>query len=254
MKKITTLLTIGLLATTFSTSSHANEGAELRHVDWPFKGAFGTVDRQAAQRGFQVYKEVCSACHSLKRIAFRNLEDLGFPEGEAKAIAADYNVTDGPNDSGEMFERPARLSDHIPGPYANDKAARASNGGALPPDLSLITKARFQGPDYVYSILTGFKEPPKDFHMSEGMHFNPYFPGEQIAMPPPLTDGRVTYGDGTTATVDQMAKDVVVFLQWAAEPEMEQRKAMGLKVFLYLFVFTGLFIFAKKKVWQDVDK
>ncbi|NDF11343.1 MAG: cytochrome c1 [Proteobacteria bacterium] len=224
-----------------------------KEVKWAFQGATGTVDRQAAQRGYQVYKEVCSSCHSLKRVAYRNLTELGFSEGEAKTLAAGASVQDGPNDHGEMFERPGRLSDHFVGPYANDQAARAANGGALPPDLSLIVKAREDGPNYIYSILTGFEPAPADFKLGPNMHYNPYFPGMQIAMPAPLSEGQVTYADGTKATVEQMSHDVVTFLQWAAEPEMEERKSMGIKVFIYLGIFTVLFYLAKKRVWKDVE-
>jgi ubiquinol-cytochrome c reductase cytochrome b/c1 subunit len=226
---------------------------ENRKVAWSFDGIYGKVDRQSAQRGLQVYKEVCSSCHSLKRVAFRSLEELGLSPEEVKAFASAYNVKDGPNDDGEMFERPARPSDHFPSPFANEKAARASNGGALPPDLSLIVKARPDGANYIYSLLTGFGyEVPHDVVMSEGMNYNPYFPGAQIAMAAPLSDGQVTYVDGTTASVDQMSRDVVNFLQWAAEPEMEKRHRMGLKVLIYMGLFTFFFILAKRRVWRDV--
>jgi ubiquinol-cytochrome c reductase cytochrome c1 subunit len=230
----------------------ASEAEHPKKVDWSFDGVFGTVDRQAAQRGFQVYKEVCASCHALKRNSYRDLAALGFSEAEVKAIAAEATIKDGPNDAGEMFDRPGRISDKFAAPFANDNAARASNNGALPPDLSLIIKSRHEGPDYVYSLLTGYETPPADVKMGEGMNYNPYFPGHQIAMPAPLSDGRITYQDGTVASLDQMAKDVVNFLQWAAEPEMEQRKHMGIKVFAYLFVFTGLFYLAKKRIWKNV--
>lgn len=234
--------------------SHASEAQSPKQMPWHFNGVFGTFDRQSVQRGFQIYKEVCSACHSLNHIAYRNLEEIGFNEAEIKAIAAEKNVLDGPNDEGEMFERPGRPSDYFVPPFANEKAARAANNGAYPPDLSLMSKARFDGPNYIYSLLTGYQEAPADTAMNEGMHYNPYFPGEQIAMAPPLAEGAVQYADGTVATVDQMAQDVVNFLQWAAEPEMEQRKRMGIKVILYLAVFTVLFWFAKKRIWSRLKK
>ena len=211
---------------------------------------FGRVDKQSAQRGFQVYKEVCSACHGLSRIAFRNLTDIGFSEAEAKALAASYQVKDGPNDEGEMFERAGKLSDYFPSPYANEQAARAAQNGAYPPDLSLIVKARQGGGNYVYSLLTGYEPAPADAHMSAGMHYNPYFPGGQIAMPAPLSDGQISYEDGTQASVDQMARDVVNFLQWAAEPEMEARKRMGIKALIFLAVFTALKYLAKSNLWR----
>lgn len=242
----------------FSPATWANEeGHPLKHVQWSFNGPFGTVDRASAQRGFQVYKEVCSACHSMRLLSYRNLSQIGFSQDEIKAIAANYNVTDGPNDDGDMFERPARPSDHFYKPFANDKAARASNNGALPPDLSLIVKARPHGPDYVYSILTGYEpedEIPADVKMGVGMNYNPYYPGKQIAMPQPVRGGEVEYMDGTVATQDQMARDVVNFLQWAAEPEMEHRKEMGIKVLLYMAIFTVFFYIAKNRIWGKLKK
>ncbi|MBN8532273.1 MAG: cytochrome c1 [Alphaproteobacteria bacterium] len=225
----------------------------LKHIDWTFDGMFGTVDRQSAQRGLQVYKEVCAACHSLNHVAYRSLQDLGFSEAEVKAFAAQKEVTDGPNDAGEMFQRPARPSDHFVSPYPNEKAARAANGGAYPPDLSLIVKARPDGANYLYSLLTGYTSPPADVKIQDGLNYNPYFPGGQVAMPAPLSDGQVSYVDGTTASVDQMSRDVVNFLQWAAEPEMEARKRMGLKALLFLGIFTVLAYIAKRRVWAKVE-
>jgi len=230
----------------------ASDAKDPKQMIWPFDGALGTVDRQAAQRGYQVYKEVCASCHSMDLKSFRNLEEIGFSEAEVKAIAASYMVTDGPDSSGDMFERPGRPSDRFVAPFANDNAARASNGGALPPDLSLMVKARPDGANYLYSLLTGYQEPPEDFKLSPGMSYNPYFPGMQIAMAPPLVEDSVEYMDGTNASVDQMARDVTIFLQWAAEPEMEARKSMGIKVLTYLFIFTVLFYFAKKRIWKKL--
>ncbi|MCC7260755.1 MAG: cytochrome c1 [Alphaproteobacteria bacterium] len=235
-----------------SGTAFAAEAEHPKQLHWPFDGMTGTVDRQAAQRGFQVYKEVCASCHSLHRVAYRQLADIGFSEEEIKAIAAEANVADGPNDAGEMFERPARPSDRFAAPFANQEAARASNNGAYPPDLDLIIKSRHDGANYVYSLLTGYGEAPHDVTLAEGMNYNPYFPGHQIAMPAPLTDDRVTYQDGTAATIDQMARDVVVFMQWAAEPEMEHRKAMGLKVLGFLLVMSVFLYIAKGIVWRDV--
>lgn len=230
----------------------ASDQKPPRQVPWSFDGPLGEVDKPSAQRGLQVYKEVCSACHSLKRVAFRNLADIGFSEAEVKALAATYSVKDGPNDEGEMFERPGKPSDLFPSPYANEQAARAAQNGAYPPDLSLIVKARPDGANYVYSLLTGYGTPPSDVHMNTGMHYNPYFPGAQIAMAAPLSDGAVEYGDGTKASVDQMARDVTAFLQWAAEPEMEGRKQMGIKVLLFLAVFSVFAYMAKRNIWRKV--
>jgi ubiquinol-cytochrome c reductase cytochrome c1 subunit len=229
------------------------EAPEPPHQQWPFEGVFGTYDTAASQRGFQVYKEVCSTCHAVKHLAFRNLEEIGYTEDQVKGIAAQYQVTDGPNDEGQMFQRPARPSDPIPGPFPNDQAARAANNGALPPDLSLITKAREGGPDYVYAILTGFKDPPAGFKLNEGMYYNQYFAGHQIKMPPPLTQtDQVKYADGTQATVPQMSHDVVSFLSWAAEPNLNDRHRIGFKVILFLIVATGVFYAAKRKIWSRI--
>jgi ubiquinol-cytochrome c reductase cytochrome c1 subunit len=231
----------------------AGENPSLPHQEWSFDGIFGTYDRASAQRGFQVYKEVCSACHPVKHLYFRDLADLGYSEDEVKAIASTYQVTNElPNDQGEMFQRPARPSDPIPGPFPNDQAARVANNGALPPDLSMIVKAREGGPDYVYGILIGYKDPPAGFNLLQGMQYDEYFPGHQIAMPPPLSDGAVTFADGTSATVPQMAHDVVTFLTWAAEPNLEPRHRTGFKVMLFLVVAAGVFYATKRKIWATV--
>lgn len=253
MKKILILFSLVLVASGVVIAS--TENLHPKKIKWKFDGMFGTFDRTSIQRGFQVYKEVCSACHSLHLVAFRNLKDIGFSEAEAKEIAKNYSISDGPNDSGEMFERPGILSDRFSGPYANEKAARASNNGAFPPDLSLIVRAREDGANYIYSLLTGFNQPlPKDMVLGDNMHYNPYFPGMQIAMSPPLSEGIVTYTDGTKATIDQMSRDVVNFLQWTADPKMEKRKSMGIKALLFLSIFTALFYVAKKRTWSSVYK
>jgi len=230
----------------------AGEAVPLKHVDWHHGGVFGTFDRAEVQRGLQVYKEVCASCHGLKYVAFRALESVGLSEAQVKAFAAGYTVQDGPNDSGDMFERPGRASDKFPSPFPNEKAARAANGGAYPPDLSLLIKARAGAENYMYSLLTGYKPAPAGFQLGQGMNYNEFFPGHQIAMPQPLNDGQVTYADGTNASVDQMAKDVTAFLAWAAEPNLEDRKRLGIKVILFLIVLSGLFYAAKRKVWADV--
>lgn len=331
----------------------ASTGAkEPEQINWAFDGVLGKMDKPSVQRGLQVYKEVCAACHGLKRVAFRSLENIGLSEAEAKAFAAEYTVTDGPNDDGEMFDRPGRPSDKFPSPYANDKAARAMQNGALPPDLSLIIKARPDGANYVHALLNGYSEAPaysceevlegkcvKFKHLSEvdakvaevtaeqakeadaskdkkdakkdtadtakdasageeaatetaatteqtvgqlfrcsdiqhsesvdakgkktsvetcvemgkTMHYNPYFPGKQIAMPAPLSDDQVTYQDDTKATREQMSRDVVNFLQWAAEPEMEARKRLGIKVIIFLAAMTAFFWFTKKRIWSNLE-
>ncbi len=220
--------------------------------DWSFQGLFGTYDRGALQRGLQNYKEICASCHSLRLVAYRNLAAIGLKEDQIKAIAAEFEVTDGPNEEGEMYTRAALPADRFASPFPNDNAARAANNGALPPDLSLMTKARKGGADYLYGLLTGYEEEaPAGIEVMEGMNYNLYFPGNQIAMAPPLADDAVEYADGTKATVAQMAEDVTTFLAWAAEPELEERKRLGVKVILFLIVLTGMFYAIKRQVWKD---
>jgi ubiquinol-cytochrome c reductase cytochrome c1 subunit len=254
------MLKHGLAATALSAmlivpaiARAADESPRLPRQEWSFDGVFGTYDRASAQRGFQVYKEVCSACHQVKHLYFRDLVDLGYSEDEVKAIASTYQVTNElPNDEGQIYQRPGRPSDPIPGPFPNDQAARAANNGALPPDLSMIVKARDGGPDYVYGLLNGYKDPPAGFNLLQGMYYDEYFPGHQIAMPPPLSDNAVTFADGTPATVPRMAHDVVTFLNWAAEPNLEDRHRTGFKVILFLLVAAGVFYAAKRKIWAPV--
>jgi len=233
-------------------AQHAHEQAELPKQHWPHKGIFGTYDKAALQRGFQVYKEVCSACHAMKFLSYRNLEDLGYTPDQVKAVAAQDAVTDGPNDDGEMFERPALPSDHFKPPFKNDKAARAANNGALPPDMSLLVKAREGGEDYIFGVLTGFEDAPAGLEMQPGMNYNKYFPGRQIAMAKPLADGQVTTSDGTAASLEQAARDVTQFLAWASEPRLEQRKQTGVKVILFLLAFAGIMYGAKRKIWSKL--
>jgi ubiquinol-cytochrome c reductase cytochrome b/c1 subunit len=240
---------------------------------WSFSGPLGTYDRGSLQRGLKIYKEVCSNCHSLNYIAFRNLADPGGPgysEAQVAALASEYKIKDGPNDQGEMFERPGRPADYFPAPFPNEQAARAANGGGLPPDLSLITKARSyergfpnfifdfftqfqeQGPNYVSAILQGFEDkPPAGVSIPDGSYYNKYFPGHAIKMPKPLSDGQVTFDDGSPATLQQYAHDVTTFLMWAAEPKMEARKKLGFQVFVVLIIFAFLMYFTKKKVWAE---
>ncbi len=254
MKKLHFIVAATLASLTLGGIAFAASGETKppRKMDWAFDGVFGKVDKQSAQRGFQVYKEVCAACHGLTRIAFRNLQDIGFSEAEVKALAASYQVKDGPNDMGDMFERPGRPSDYFVPPFANEAAGRAAHNGAYPTDLSLIIKARPDGANYVYSLLTGYSAAPADVHLGDGQHYNAYFPGGALAMPAPLSEGQVSYSDGTPATVDQMSRDVVTFLQWAAEPEMESRKQMGIKVLIYLAIFTVFMYFAKRNIWKKI--
>lgn len=243
---------IGTLTLALAGVAAAAEGPELPSVAWPHEGIFGHYDRGAVRRGFQIYREACSPCHGMKRIAFRNLTEIGFSSAEVTTMAAEAYVMDGPDMDGEMFERAGRLSDHLPSPFENEQQARAANGGALPPDLSLITKARKGGPNYVYALLTGYEEPPADVEPAEGQSYNPYFPGNWTAMPQPLFDDMVEYADGTEATLDQLARDMVTYLAWAAEPEMEARKNMGIKVVLFLIVLTGLVYAMKRRLWSNV--
>ena len=219
---------------------------------WSFDGVFGAFDRADLRRGLIVFRQVCSNCHSLNLVAYRHLAGADFSADEIGAIAATVEVSDGPNDQGEMFQRPGRPSDKFKAPFANENAARAANNGAYPPDLSLMIKARKGGANYVYSLLAGYKDPPAGFQLMEGMSYNAYFPGQQIAMAAPLNEGSVDYPDGTKASVEQMAKDVATFLAWTAEPEMEARKRLGLKVLLFLLVLTGMLFALKRMIWSDL--
>ncbi|MBI0433436.1 cytochrome c1 [Roseomonas sp. KE0001] len=253
-KAVTLAATLALpLALGAAPAARAAEGVAVPDTKFSFDGLFGTFDRGELQRGFQVYKEVCSACHAMHLVAYRNLREIGLSEAEVAAVAAGYQIPDGPNDDGEMFERPGRASDRFRRPFANDAAARAANNGALPPDLSLMTKARPGGADYVHALLMGYEAPPEGVTVMEGMHYNKYFPGHQIAMAPPISsDGQVQYADGTTATVDRMATDVSAFLAWAAEPELETRRAMGVRIILFLVILGGLTYAVKRKIWARV--
>lgn len=249
-KSLSLLIVAGVMS--YATVGFAAEGVAPPKMQWPHKGVFGTYDKAAVQRGLQVYKEVCSACHALKYVAYRNLEEIGYTPEQVKSFAAEYTVMDGPNDDGEMFERPARPSDRFRSPFANDKAARAANGGALPPDMSLMIKSRPHGEDYLYALLTGYEDPPSDVTLMPGMSWNKYFPGHQIAMAKPLSEGQVTYSDGTSASLEQASRDVTQFLAWASEPYQDQRKQMGWKVVIFLIVFAGIMAAAKRKVWSNL--
>lgn len=267
-----------LLLASGTSGVAASEGgghdARPARLSWSFAGPFGMYDQAQLQRGFKVFKEVCSACHSANFFSFRNLAQPGgpgFTEAQAKQVASEYQITDGPNDSGDMFQRPGRLSDHWPAPFPNDNAARAANGGALPPDFSVLAKARSyhvgfpgfitdafiqyqeHGVDYIHALLVGYDDPPADVHVQPGLHYNKYFPGNQIAMPKPMSDGQVEYTDGAPQTVEQYASDVSAFMMWVAEPHLDQRKRIGFQVMIFLIVLSGLLYFTKKKIWRNVS-
>jgi ubiquinol-cytochrome c reductase cytochrome c1 subunit len=262
-----------------ASAAHAAEEGGTPHYplkapieqDWSFAGPFGHYDKGQLQRGLKVYREACAACHSLDLIAFRTLQDLGYSEGQVRALAAEYEVQDGPDSAGDMFTRAAIPSDTFPSPFANPEQAAASNNGAAPPDFSLIAKARgvirgfptfvFDiftqyaegGPDYIYSLLVGYEDAPEGVEVQPGTYYNPHFiAGPALAMPPPLSDGQVTYDDGSPETLDQYARDVSAFLMWAAEPHMEERKRIGFNVLIFLVLFGGLVYLTKRKVWQEV--
>lgn len=266
-----TAVTLAAAAFAIAGPASAAETVQPPRQSWSFSGPFGKYDQAQLQRGFKIYREVCASCHALSMVAFRNLAQpngMGFTDGQAETIAAEYQVKDGPNDSGDFFERPGKLSDYFPSPFPNEQAARASNGGAYPPDFSTLAKARTyergfptflfdiltqfqeQGPDYIHALLVGYKEPEHgEKPPKPGLHYNKYFPGNWIAMGQPIQDGQVEYTDGTPATVDQYGKDVASFMMWAAEPHMLDRKQMGLKVMFFLIVFAGLLYYTKKSVW-----
>jgi cytochrome c1 len=235
-----------------SGTSSNNHEPEIARQSWSFDPPFGTYDNAQLQRGFKVYQTVCANCHSMRLLSYRTLGERGGPEFSPEAVeilASQVQVTDGPNDKGEMFQRPARPSDRFRSPFANEQLARATNNGALPPDLSVIAKARPGGPDYIYALLTGYSPAPQGFELAQGMHYNAAFPGHQIAMTPPLRDGVVTYTDGTKPTVDNYARDVSAFLMWAAEPKLEERHAVGTRVMIFLIAFVVIMYLAKRAVW-----
>tara|TARA_Y100000590_G_scaffold468352_1_gene650834 strand:- start:1354 stop:2106 length:753 start_codon:yes stop_codon:yes gene_type:complete len=230
----------------------AGEKIKQPKHDWSFNGLTGKFDKSAIQRGYKVYREVCAGCHSMSLLYYRDLIDVGFTEEEIKAIASEYTVLDGPNDEGEMFERSAKPSDNFVNPYANEQEARYSNNGSYPPDLSVITKAKINGPDYIYNLLLGYTDPPENFEMGEGMYYNKWKEGHQIAMAQPLDDEYVDYDDGTENTLPQLAEDITTFLVWSAEPELEDRKSLGLKVLIF-FIIAGLLVFiTKNRLWKDI--
>jgi len=256
VKNILKLFSIIILFCVTSSNVISAEKVEYLKTDWTFKGLFGKFDRASLQRGYQVYTEVCAACHSMKYLSYRNLSEKGGPEfsvAQAKAIAASFEVTDGPNADGEMFVRPGKLSDKFVMPYENVKAAEAANGGAYPPDMSVLVKARGGGVDYIYSLLQGYEEAPSGMILDEGVHYNKYMYGNKIKMSAPLSDGIIEYSDGTNASVEQMSKDVTTFLMWAAEPSLEARHQMGFKAIIYLIILTILVYFSMKRIWSRIE-
>ena len=258
----------------------ANSHEEPKEVHWSFEGPFGTYDQEQLQRGYKVYREVCSSCHSMNMVAFRNLGDPGGPfwdpkykssvdNGYVKAVAKDYQIADIDRDTGDPIKRPGTPADHFVAPFANEAAARASNGGALPPDMSLLAKAREGGAAYIYSIVTGYVPPPAGLTVPAGKFYNPYIQGDLssywkgdptkvpvggfIAMPPPLSDNKVTFDDKTPSTLNNEAKDVAAFLMWAADPKMEERKQTGLAVMIFLVLFAGLLYASYRTLWRNID-
>ncbi len=255
MKNLLKILLVVLLAFNFTTLRSA-EKVEYLKTDWSFKGLFGKFDRGALQRGYQVYTEVCASCHSMKYLSYRNLAEKGGPEfsvAEAKVIAASFEVADGPNTDGEMFTRPGKLSDKFVKPYENVEAAKAANGGAYPPDMSVLIKARSGGADYIYSLLQGYTEAPAGMTLDDGVYYNKYMYGNKIKMASPLSEGVVEYSDGTETSISQMSKDVTTFLMWAAEPHLEARHQMGFKAIIYLIILTVLVYFSMKKIWSRIE-
>ena len=250
-----TLLVLAIITLSIKPSISAEATKPLK-VDWSFKGLTGKFDRASLQRGYQVYKEVCSSCHSMKYLSYRNLGEKGGPEftlDEVKSIAASFEVQDGPDSQGEMFIRPGRPSDKFVSPYPNMNASMAANGGAYPPDMSVLVKARSGGANYIYSVLMGYEEKPEGFIIDDGVYYNKYMSGNKIKMSKPLVEGIIEYTDGTLATEDQMAKDVTTFLTWAAEPELEARHKLGIKVLIYLILLSTLVYLSMKRIWSRID-
>ena len=256
MKNLLRILSFFIIILGFSNNLNSAEKVEYLKTDWSFKGLFGKFDRASLQRGYQVYTEVCSSCHSMKYLSYRNLTEKGgpeFTEDQAKAIAASFEVKDGPNADGEMFTRPGKLSDKFVMPYENVKAAQAANGGAYPPDMSVLVKARGGGVDYIYSLLQGYEDPPLGVTLDDGVYYNKFMYGNKIKMSNPLSDGIVEYSDGTNATIEQMSKDVTTFLMWTAEPHLETRHRMGFKAIVYLIILTTLVYFSMKRIWSRIE-
>ena len=246
------LLAIVAATTNIGIANGAGGDEHIPSQRWSFDGVFGKFDRSELQRGLQVYIEVCANCHSLEYVAYRNLSEIGYDETQIKAIASQYEIEDGPNSDGEMFTRKARPSDYFVKPYANDVEASVMNNGAFPPDLSLIYKARSGGADYIYALLTGYEEEAGDHEVPEELYYNPYFPGGAVSMPQPLYGDDVEYADGTIASIEQEARDISAFLSWAAEPKLNMRKKLGVKVLLFLAVLSALLFASKRKIWREI--
>ena len=256
MRSLKSLLLVLVISIYSYNGTAAERSHELLSPGWSFKGFFGKFDRASLQRGYQVYTEVCAACHSMKYLSYRNLSEAGGPEfsvEQAKIIASQFEITDGPNSDGEMFTRPGRLSDKFVGPYPNEQAATAANGGAYPPDMSVLVKARKGGADYIYSVLMGYEDPPSGMILDDGVYYNKYMPGNKIKMSHPLMSGAVEYIDGTVSSEEQMSKDVVAFLAWAAEPHLEARHKIGFRAIAYLLIITVLVYFSMKKLWSRIE-
>ena len=256
MRVLKSLLLVLVISIYSYNVTAAERSHELLSPGWSFKGFFGKFDRASLQRGYQVYTEVCAACHSMKYLSYRNLSEAGGPEfsvEQAKIIASQFELTDGPNSDGEMFTRVARLSDNFVGPYENIQAATAANGGAYPPDMSVLVKARKGGADYIYSLLLGYEEAPEGISLDDGVYYNKYMAGNKIKMSNPLSEGIVTYIDGTEATEEQMARDITSFLAWAAEPHLEARHKIGFRAIIYLIIMTVLVYFSMKKLWSRIE-
>ena len=258
MKKLIKTIFFYLTITYLSISNlyAAGQSVELLKQDWSFQKFFGKFDRASLQRGYQVYTEVCASCHSMQYLSYRNLAEKGgpeFSEEQAKAIASNFEVVDGPNSDGEMFTRPAKLSDKFVMPYSNIEEAKISNGGAYPPDMSVLLKARAGGADYIYSVILGYEDPPEGYELDDGVYYNKYMYGNKIKMPPQLYEDLVTYADGTPATPEQMAKDITTFLAWSAEPKLEERHKFGFRVISYLIILTILVYFSMKIIWSRIE-
>ena len=266
-----TLLAVVVMASGAFAAAYPKK--KPREQDWSFAGPFGTFDQAQLQRGLKIHVENCSACHALSRVPFRTFSAFGYTDEQIEALAAQYEVEDGPDEFGDMFFRPATPADTFPSPFPNEEAARAANGGAYPPDLSLIAKARApirgfptfvfdpfrmyaeNGPDYLYSLLTGYTDDvPADVEVPDGLWYNPYFAsGTALAMAQPLYEGSHEFDDGTVPTISNMSKDVSAFLMWAAEPHLEDRKQMGFRVMVFLLIFAALLYLSKRQVWSRVD-
>lgn len=252
-KLISTVATAAILAVATPALANSGHATKLEKQEWSWQGFFGKYDKAQLRRGFQVYKEICATCHSMNLVRYRNLLEIGLSEDEVKAYAAQFEYSDGFDDNGEPKVRTGLLADRLHAPFSNEKAARAANGGALPPDLSLMNKARPHGPDYVWTLLTSYgDEMPADFHLMDGMNYNPAFSGGQIGMPQTIFDDGVTYTDGAPTKKEDIARDVVAFLNWTAEPELDVRKSLGLKVMIFLGVMTALFYALKRQIWSKL--